>query len=221
MEFIKKQIKLKTITGNTIENNTIIIPDLNAIYNMKVLLSANAQDFGFFDVYEDPLATGATGASISNQTYTITGFSSSRLVELRKYSTSSDLNKRFFTSTDPAIDGLDLSKSITGGTGTTLDIFVYYISGITYTDTVETTGTTTIFNFISSGCNTPNIINLPIIKDEAKENIIDKPEIINNVFIERQQVSVFENNFRLRNIQNIQELEFYAGGAHFNIVNNT
>jgi len=79
----------------------------------------------------------------------------------------------------------------------------------------------TTFNVTSEGYVSSAFIKLPFIKDEAKQNIIDKPEIDNNVFIIRQSLPVFQNVYRLQDISNLSELEKYAGGAKFNIVNNT
>jgi hypothetical protein len=57
MEIIKKTIKQAVTTGTT-ENSTgntfIIVPDLNAKYHMKVLLTAKKIDLGVFDTYEYP-----------------------------------------------------------------------------------------------------------------------------------------------------------------------
>jgi hypothetical protein len=56
MEIIKKTIKQAVTTGTT-ENSTgntfIIVPDLNAKYHMKVLLTAKKIDLGFFDAYDN------------------------------------------------------------------------------------------------------------------------------------------------------------------------
>lgn len=146
---------------------------------------------------------------------TVTGISSSRLVELRKYRISGDLSEIYFTSTSNVNDGVNISLS-------TGNIIVYYIGGITYTDQTVGGITTTTFTFESLGySDTNNFVDLPIIKDENKENIIDKPEVENDVFIIRQSIPVFENQYRFNNIRSFAELQFYAGGGFFNIINNT
>ena len=85
------------------------------------------------------------------------------------------------------------------------------------------TGTTakTTFDFISTGVLSPSFINAPIYKDPKKENIISNPKIGDDVFIVRQALSAFDNNYRLEQIKNLNELVTYAGGNFFNIVNNT
>ena len=188
------------------------IPDLTVDYSFKILLKGRDIDFGFFDVYEDDLATGVTGTTIILTPFPISGTSSSRLSELRKFTVSGTLSEMYYTSTDPTIaDGVN---EILTSTATT---WTYYIGGITYVDDVV--NNTTSFTFESLSYNDPNnFVNLPYIKDEAKQNIIDKPEIDNNVFIIRQSLPVFQNVYRLQDVRNISELEKYAGGAKLNIV---
>ena len=54
MEFIQKKIKQIMTTGTTTGCTpcSIIIPDLNVIYFLKISLTAESQDIGFFDAYE-------------------------------------------------------------------------------------------------------------------------------------------------------------------------
>jgi hypothetical protein len=221
MELIKKVFERATkveysTTGNTKQG--YLVPDTGTSYNIKLMLTSNIDDWGFFDTLDDPNATGATGVTISAGTTTITGLSSSRLVELRKWSASSVLSKKYRTSTDPSSDGLNLSLTTEGQT------YVYYIGGITYVDEYVTANSayTTTFSFVSSGySDTNNFTNLPYIKDEEKQNMAEKPIVGSDVFIIREDLPVFENNYRLRNISNLTELTYYGGGNYFNIVNNT
>lgn len=221
MEIIKKSFLQATrieygTTGDTTQG--YLVPDTGTSYNIKFLLTSTVDDWGFFDTLDDPEATGATGVTISTGVNAITGFSSSRLSELRKWSASDELSKKYETSTDPSTDGLDLTQTISGET------FVYYIGGITYVDefVAEQSGYTTMFYFESSGySDTNNFTNLPYIKDESKQNIVDRPIVGSDVFIIRESLPVFENNYRLRNISNLTDLTFYGGGNYFNIVNNS
>lgn len=54
MEKIKKTILQAVRTGTTITGGTIIIPDLSAVYYMKIGLKQDTRDVGFFDVYVEP-----------------------------------------------------------------------------------------------------------------------------------------------------------------------
>ena len=224
MDLIKRKIKIVTTTGTTTGctgSCYVIVPysGTGVTYNTNLLLSANATEWGFFDVIDDPLATGATGVTITPISYTVTGTTtSSRLSELRKFSTSGTLSQLYFTSTDSSSDGVNTGLTTTGVTAST---YVYYLSCITYLDQVTTGTTETSFSFVSSGYSSPVFVNLPYIKNENEQNIISRPLVDNDVFIIRDENSAFENNYRLRDIGNLTELTYYAGGAHFNIVENT
>lgn len=223
MEFIKRSIKIVMTTGVTTGctgSCYVIVPysGTGVTYNTNFMLSANTDDWGFFDTLDDPEATGATGATISAGTYTVSGETSSRLLELRKFSTSGTLSQLYFTSINPLIDGLDTSKTVTGVTAST---YVYYLGGIEYVDEVVLSDTSSTFSFESSGYTSPVFVNLPYIKDDRRQNIISPPLVDNDVFIVRDENSAFQDNYRLRDIGNLTELTYYAGGAYFNIVENT
>lgn len=223
MDIIKKQFKIVTTTGTTTGctgNCYVIIPysGTGVTYSLNISLNATANDWGFFEAFDNPLATGATGVTVSAGTYIVSGSSSSRLNELRKYSTSGTLSQLYFTSTDSATDGVDTGQTTTGLTAST---YVYYIGGITYIDDIISGDTTSWFMFESSGYTSPAFVNLPYIKNENELEIISKPLVDNNVFIIRDENTAFQNNYRLKNIGNLTELTYYAGGAYFNIVENT
>lgn len=208
MELIKKRFKLVT-------SGTTGTPAYSA-YTMNILLTSNVKDFGFFDVY-----TGITGSTIDNTTYLVTGGSTSRLFELKKYTLNNSYSVKYKQSTVPSIDGLDVTQSTIGSlTGTTL---VYYLGGITYYDIIPSdTGITpyTIFRFTGVGYNSANFDNYAIYKDETLLEINEQPTIDPDVFIERQSLSVFENNYRLKEINKLFDVLSYAGGSYFNIIDN-
>jgi hypothetical protein len=156
-----------------------------------------------------------TGTTITNIPYNVTGVSSSRLSELRKYSTSSVFTNQYFGSGSPTVDGVDFPNS------NPLVRIVYYLGGIRYVDLLTgfTSGTT--YSFAGVGYNSPNFINKPLYKDPNKENIISNPKINDDVFIVRQELSAFDKNYRLEYIKNMIDLETYAGGNFFNIVKNS
>jgi hypothetical protein len=49
-----------------------------------------------------------------------------------------------------------------------------------------------------------------ITKNEALMNMIDQPQIISNVFIERGKVSVFESFERIGEVDNLGDLQKYG-----------
>jgi len=223
MDVIKKTIKQAVTTGTTsgsTENEYVIIPDTGATYHMKILLQQEHNDMGFFDVYPDQEdATGTTtGIEFSHTPYIVTGLTSSKLSELKKYKKSNNFFENYFLSTSSTTNGLDNNLSITGVSAHTL---IYYIDGITYTEYSGDTSLEVHFSFESDGLSSPNFINKPIYKDINKGTVLDKPKIDDDVFIIRQELSVFEKNYRLEDIKNLGELTSYASGNYFNIVKNT
>jgi hypothetical protein len=229
MEYIKKTVYRILTTGTTTGATNckgtypvctgctghciVLIPNTGVSYYFRILLTQAAQDIGFFDAYN---FSGITGTTIVPSTYHVTGSSSSRLTELRKYTVTNIFSQQYISGGTVTTDGVDYPNSISGVS------VVYYIGGIKYVDLLTgfTSGTT--FSFITHGMtNNPNFINKPIYKDMNKENIISNPEIADDVFIVRQEISAFDKNYRLEYITNLVDLETYAGGAFFNIVNNT
>lgn len=201
METIKYKFKYKS--GST--------------YNIKISLIESFKDFGYFDVLDDPLSSVAIPPFYTGN-HVVTGASKNMLQSLRTYSLSTDLSKRYTTSTIPTTNGLNVSLS---NSGSTSQEYVYYIDGITYTTLISGITESTIFNYTTVGDN--NIVNflyLPIIKDERKLNQIVSPVVNSEIFIERQIKSVFENNFRISDIGNITQLSNYGGG-YFNIIKNS
>jgi hypothetical protein len=214
MEILKKKVRLKTTTGTT-TGGTVIIPDTTVSYNFKIYLNSNPVDIGYFDTIE---SSGATGVTVDNTPYTVTGVSISRLHELKKYAKTGNLAKRYFTSEFSIFDGVNESLTTEGDSDS---VYVYYLSGITYTDTTVNSATTTTYSFESIGYGSDNFENFTIYKDENKQFIVDKPKVSSDVKIVRETLSVFEDQYRIGNIKSVAEFEYYAGGAHFKIINNT
>lgn len=146
----------------------------------------------------------------------VTGTSSSRLSELRKYVITNVFTEQYFNNGTPTNDGVDIISSIPN------EKIVYYLGGIRYVDTlVDGITTNTTYSFIAQGYNSPNFIDVPYYQNPNKENIISNPKIYDDVFIIRQELSAFDKNYRLEHIKNLIDLTTYAAGSFFNIVNNT
>lgn len=156
-----------------------------------------------------------SGTTINYIPYTVTGQCTSRLLELRKYTITNIFSQQYFTGGTYINDGVDVANSVSGVS------IVYFLGGIRYVDLLTGTTSGSTFNFTGQGYTNPNFINKPIYKDPNKENIISNPEISNDVFIVRQELSAFDGNYRLEYIRNLADLETYAAGNFFNIVKNT
>lgn len=149
----------------------------------------------------------------------VSGYCSSRLDELRKYAVSGPISSRFFIATDASSDGVNPYLSVEGVNNSQ---YIYYIGGITYEDQTSSGVTVTTFHFESLGLDEGNNFeNLPVVKLESKQNMVENPQVERDVFIERQQQPVFERNYRLRAVNAVNDVLSYAGGNYFTIYNNT
>jgi len=218
MEVIKTtihQLLTTGITTTTTGNQYIIIPDTGATYYVKFGLTSTDEEIGFFDAYTLPDYTGDTTITPILNYPQVTGTSTSRLAELRKYTITNVFSKQYITGGTTTTDGVDVPNSNTGSSIT------YYLGGIKYVDVITGASSGITFNyFIPQGITSANFINVPYYKNPNKENIISQPNIDDDVFISRQQVSAFDKNYRLEYIKNLSDLTTYAGGNFFNIVNN-
>lgn len=135
----------------------------------------------------------------------------SRLIELKKYIITDVFGDKYVGNGSVDSDGVDYNNSISGVSVT------YFIGGIKYVDDIIKSQTT--FTVLLNVDN--NFINVPYYKDMNKLNIINNPKINNDVFIDRQELSAFDLNYRLEFIDNLNDLETYAGGKFFNIIKYT
>ena len=143
---------------------------------------------------------------------TVTGTSTTRLNELRKYVDTNVFANMYFVY-NGSNDGVDVINSLPN------EKIIYYIGNIRYVDYIDSNGgVETKFKFNTLGVLGPDFINVPYYKTPSKENIIGEPKIDNDVFIQRQELSAFDMNFRLEFIKNLAQLESYGGGNFFNIV---
>lgn len=140
---------------------------------------------------------------------------SSRLNELKKFIATSEITKLYFSGGSWTNNGVDFSELEHSE-----EYIIYYINGIKFVDYLLDGRTTFEFNSVGTD-STINFTNLPYYKDPKKENIVSLPKIDNDVFIIRQQLSVYENNYLLEHIDDLFQLETFAAGNYFNIISNT
>ena len=146
----------------------------------------------------------------------ITGTSNSKLNELKKYTITTVFQKQYISGGAVNNNGVDMINSNPN------DVIIYYIDGIKYIDIISGTSSGITYNiYTPSGVTNPlNFINEPIFKNFYNSDVISNSKIKDDVFIIRQQLSVFENNYRLEFVKNLGDLLSYAGGNYFNIENN-
>lgn len=144
----------------------------------------------------------------------ITGNCTTRLNELQKFTHSTVFADKYVSNGSLNNDGVDYNQSIEN------QRITYYLNAIKYVDTINS-GTTTTFGVYGQGFDSPDFIEYDVVKLSTKDNIISNPKIKNDVFIDRQQTSVFEKNYRLEFIRKLVDLETYASGKYFKIVKNS
>jgi hypothetical protein len=155
--------------------------------------------------------------------YTVSGTcNSSRLQELRKYTVTNDVTKQYVTSTSINTNGVHLALcDFNGNSGVVRQ--VYYIDKIKYIDErpVTSTATTTTFILADLQLSPLNFDNKPLIKTEESYELVENPQISKDVFIVRQQLSVFERIYRIRAVNGLNDVLNYGGGNYFKIYENT
>jgi hypothetical protein len=144
----------------------------------------------------------------------VTGYTKSRLVELKKYTFSDVFTQMYISSTSLNIDGVDYRYS-------TENNVMYYLGKIKFNDIIDSNGVTTKFSYFSVGLDNNTSDNLLLYKDNKKEGIISKPKIKNDVFIIRQESNIFDRISKLNWVYDMKKLNSYAGGNYFVIKRNT
>ena len=143
--------------------------------------------------------------------FVITGFTESTLNDLSQYGPKINLAGGKYKL------GVQVTGT-TGGIGTywgvdpTGSYSAYTINGVNYFDYEDYT----IYVVDSYGLVPGDLVLSALTKNEALLNVIDEPEIITNVFIERGKYTALENVMRLGEVDNVGDLEKY-GYKYFNV----
>lgn len=142
----------------------------------------------------------------------ISGYTSnSKLVELRKYKITDLFIEKYFGDGSVDNNGVDYDESVEN------ELVCYYINGIKYIDDIINN----ITYFYYNPSVDDNFIDSEYIAKDSVLGVVGLPKINNDVFIDRQIQSAFDVNLNLEFIRSMVDLETYAGGGYYNIVNNT
>jgi hypothetical protein len=147
----------------------------------------------------------------TNVPFPVTGYTESTLNDLAQFGPKVNLAGGKFKL------GVQVTGT-TGGIGTFYGedpsgvYTAYTVNGVIYHDYEDFT----IYFAESYGLVPGEIILTAITKNEALLNVIDQPEIITNVYIERGKYTPLENVMRLGEVDNIGDLEKY-GYKYFTI----
>ena len=141
----------------------------------------------------------------------VTGITTSRLEELRKYKVSDIFEEKYYMDGTPINNGI-VSGSIDSG------VVVYYVNGIKYTDKYENNEVKTHFQHTPIEMDVEEGGNLLKISNYGKS--VGLPQIKEDVFIDRDERSGFKDNYIISDMKNLVDIETFAGGNYFNIIKN-
>lgn len=134
----------------------------------------------------------------------IKGICDSRLFELKKYGFAIDLNEKYWISTKSTENGVILAESDDEKT-------TYRIDRIKFVDIFEEEITTFEYNTnsVSGFMNKIDFVN------DKYHGYIDV-KIKNNILINRQNINILEQHYRLNAIKNVNDFDIFGGG-YFNV----
>jgi|TARA_R110000868_G_scaffold216_10_gene2097 hypothetical protein len=139
-------------------------------------------------------------AQTSNQTFIITGYTSSQLTNLKLYGPT-----KYNTSVVVKRNNENYGRV----TEITDSYTAYTIQNVDYYDY---TNGKTLFVLESSGITDNMIVADPITKEEVLFGVVSSPEIQSQIFIDRGKNSAFEGIQRLGEVDNIGDLVSYGYG---------
>lgn len=221
-----------TLEQTNVWGNTRISKKINTPYSD--VISNNPKGTAYFTpaggswsntpLSYDYIFSGDEITQVSRQTsdnytsvpFTVSGFTESRLNELKLYGTQPSLPPLYsenFQVGVPVIQNGQIWGSITNAE---TNVFTAYtIQNVTYYD-YENGGT--IFFEQSSGLTENNLVGEPITKNEILLKVIDQPQIRSDIFVERGNNSAYERILRLDEVDSLGDLINYGYGF-FNVVN--
>lgn len=140
----------------------------------------------------------------------ISGYTDSRLLEIQTYEKN-----------QPYQVGYNGVTQVDYNNNGTVKFIEYIINDIKYQTTfvrplfpnepLKTFVTNTIYFFESEGLTEENI---NVIKKEVEMGLSEPPKIEEEIFIERQETSVFERHLRMGEIESLEQLEEYKNGYY-------
>jgi len=188
----------------TVPHQGVSIPNLNG----TITFTPRQGNFSGYPLNYDFIFTGDSQNTISAQTsnnftqvpFTITGFTTSRLSELKLYGP---------VKYNPAVMVKKYGQNYGQINTITPEYTGYTIENIQYYDYQNNT---TVFMIESSGFTENMIEQVPITKEEVLMGVVSSPEIQSGIFIDRGKNSAFEALQRLGEVDNIGDLTSYGYG---------
>ena len=198
--------------GTTVINREVYLPTTGAtIANPfgNVVFTPQGGNWSGISTSYDYIFTGDSENNIQSQItsnfvpipYQITGYTTSRLQDLRRWGPSQYNLNTVFKNNQPYGQVTDINTDYTA----------YTINGVSYYDL---NNLKTLYIIESSGLTSNSIVAEKITKDELLMDFVMAPEIITDVYIQRGKYSAFENLQRLGEVDNIGDLMRYGYGYY-------
>jgi hypothetical protein len=197
--------------GQTIVEKEVYLPTTGATVNNPngdITFIAQGGNWSGIPVSYQYLFTGDSSNTVTSQTsnnftstpFVISGFTSSRLTDLKLYGTTPyDVTVTVQREGQPYGKVNQITTAYTS----------YTINNVDYYDYPNGT---TLYVINSSGLTTNDLVASAITKQEVLINVVDSPEIQSEIFIERGKLSGFESLQRLGEVDNMGDLESYGYG---------
>ena len=152
---------------------------------------------------EDNTVAQQVSSNVVNVPFIVSGNTTSRVTELTLYGPVQ------YQVGVPVISGGDILGVITD---MNLIYTAYTISGVNYYDYND--GQTIYFEN-SSGVTADSIVAVPITKEPILMKIVDQPQIISDVYVERGKSTVYEQVRRIGEVNNLSSMITYGYGYFF------
>lgn len=218
----------KLSTPNTPVNYGVLTQKLQASgITFPYMSGATVPNVSNFDV--DTRYVGAQSSDFYRFGEKVTGITESRIDDVKTYNNAQQYQQGFNVENESYIN---FSGSNVNGISriTNFQDPITYVflgddndqnlgtinqkDGLVFNDFVE--GGITTFSFNGQGWNETNTSLSAITKEEYLFGIISKPEIKNDVFIDRGIATVFEKHLKLSEVRTLDELQRYGRG-YFNV----
>lgn len=142
--------------------------------------------------------------------FNISGTTKSRITELKLYGDRSNMAPLFSQNYQLGVPVI--ANGQVWGMITNVEIgsfTAYTIQDVNYYD--YSNGVTLFFEQ-SSGLTENNLTAVPIVKDEVLMNVIDQPQILSDVYVERGKISPYEKIQRMGEVDNLGDMINYGYG---------
>jgi hypothetical protein len=197
--------------GQTIVEKKVYLPTTGVTVNNpqgEITFVPQGGNWSGIPISYKYIFTGDSSNTVASQTsnnftsvpFVVSGFTSSRLNELKLYGKVS-----FDDTVTVKKQGQDYGKV----NSMTSAYTSYTINNVNYYDYPDGT---TLYIANSSGLTSNELVASAITKQEVLINVVDSPEIQSEIFIERGKLSGFESLQRLGEVDNMGDLTSYGYG---------